>query len=66
MEITKRFIEQGLGVSYLPVSMVQEELEARKMVKVKQDKIELPTSYTYVVTKIETSEVKQLRLCQFK
>ena len=40
--------------------MVQEELEARKMVKVKQDKIELPTSYTYVITKIETPEVTEI------
>lgn len=61
MEITKRFIEQGLGVSYLPFSMVHEELEATKMVRVEQDKVELPTSYTYVVTKIETPEVKLLK-----
>lgn len=61
MEVTKRFIEQGLGVSYLPISMVQEELEDRKMVKVKQDKIESPTSYTYVITKIETSELTQFK-----
>lgn len=61
MEITKRFIEQGLGVSYLPVTMVQEELAAQKMVQVKQDKIESPTSFTYVLTKIETPEVKQCK-----
>ncbi|GAA3317077.1 hypothetical protein GCM10020331_014870 [Ectobacillus funiculus] len=27
VEITKRFIEQGLGVSYLPVTMVRDEVQ---------------------------------------
>ncbi len=58
IEISKRFIEKGLGVSYLPLSMVREELKHQKMVEVKQDKILSPTSFTYVVTKIETPEVK--------
>lgn len=61
MEITKRFIEQGLGVSYLPLSMVQEELVTRKLMKVEQDKIILPTSYTYIATKVEIPEVKQFK-----
>jgi LysR family transcriptional regulator, repressor for citA len=58
IEISKRFIEKGLGVSYLPLSMVREELKHQKMIEVKQDKILSPTSFTYVVTKIETPEVK--------
>lgn len=58
IEISKRFIEKGLGVSYLPLSMVHEELKHQKMIEVKQDKILSPTSFTYVVTKIETPEVK--------
>jgi LysR family transcriptional repressor of citA len=58
IEISKRFIEKGLGVSYLPLSMVREELKHQKMIEVKQDKITSPTSYTYVVTKIETPEVQ--------
>jgi LysR family transcriptional regulator, repressor for citA len=58
IEISKRFIEKGLGVSYLPSSMVREELKHQKMIEVKQDKILSPTSFTYVVTKIETPEVK--------
>lgn len=44
IEITKRFIEHGLGVSYLPFTMI------------KSDKISLPTSLTYVLTKAETIE----------
>jgi LysR family transcriptional repressor of citA len=58
IEISKRFIEKGLGVSYLPLSMVREELKHQKMIEVKQDKILSPTSFTYVVTNIETPEVK--------
>ena len=56
IEITKRFIEQGLGVSYLPRTMVQEELQADKLVVIKSEHILPPTSFTYVLTKVETSE----------
>ncbi|MDR6999925.1 LysR family transcriptional regulator [Neobacillus niacini] len=56
MEITKRFIETGLGVSYLPLSVVQEELRHRRMVEIKPDKIVPPVSFTYVVTKLEIQE----------
>lgn len=59
MEITKRFIEKGLGVSYLPLSMVQEELNRKQMIEVEHRYITLPISYTYVVTKVETSEVRR-------
>ena len=30
IEITKRFIEQGLGISYLPYTMVREEIKKNK------------------------------------
>ncbi|MGG1396758.1 LysR family transcriptional regulator [Bacillus salipaludis] len=56
MEITKRFIETGLGISYLPLSIVQEELKNGKMVEIKPNKIKLPDSFTYVITKRETPE----------
>lgn len=58
MEISKRFIEEGLGVSFLPLSMVQEEIKQQKVIEVKLDKIPLPSSLTYVVTKVETAEGK--------
>lgn len=61
VEITKRFIEQGLGVSYLPVSMVQDELRNKTLMEVKPNKIIPPASFTYVVTKTETPEVKQFK-----
>ncbi|KKI91978.1 transcriptional regulator [Bacillus sp. SA1-12] len=57
IEITKRFIEQGLGISYLPVSMIMEELMLKKLAEIKADKISLPTSSTYVITKLQTNEV---------
>lgn len=59
MEVTKRFIETGLGISYLPLSIVQEELKSKRMVDIKPDKIVPPASYTYVVTKIETPDAKE-------
>ncbi|WP_445486812.1 LysR family transcriptional regulator [Niallia sp. 03133] len=56
MEVTKRFIEAGLGISYLPYSIVQEELKWNKLVEIKADKVMLPTSYTYLITKLITRE----------
>ncbi|PLT33502.1 LysR family transcriptional regulator [Bacillus sp. V5-8f] len=57
VEVTKRFIEVGLGVSYLPYAMVKDEIGAKKLVEIQPDKIEPPTSSTYVLTKVETDEV---------
>lgn len=57
IEITKRFIEQRLGVSYLPYTMVREEINMNKLLEIKPNKISLPTSSTYVATKVETDEV---------
>lgn len=59
LEVTKRFIESGLGISYVPFSSVQEELKNERMIEIKPDKIVPPTSTTYLVTKIETPEVKE-------
>ena len=58
IEITKRFIEQGLGISYLPYTMVREEIKMNKLLEIRPDKISLPTSSTYVLTKVETDEAK--------
>lgn len=59
IEITKRFIEQGLGVSYLPYTMVKEEIKTNRLVAIKTDKIFPPTSSTYMLTKVETDEVSK-------
>ena len=56
IEVTKRFIEQGLGISYLPYSMVEKELQARTLKMIVPDKVTLPISQTYIVTKVMTPE----------
>ncbi|MCT2538168.1 substrate-binding domain-containing protein [Aquibacillus koreensis] len=56
VEVTKKFIENGLGVSYLPYSMVKDELSTDRLSEIKPDKIALPKSATYVLSKVETKE----------
>ena len=58
IEITKQFIEQGLGISYLPYTMVQEEIKQNKLLEISPVKISPPTSSTYVLTKIKSDEAK--------
>jgi len=58
VEITKKFIEQGLGISYLPRSMVKEEISMGKLLEVKSNQISPPASATYILTKVETDEVR--------
>jgi len=57
VEVTKRFIEEGLGVSYLPLTVVKEEIGMKKLVEIKPDRIIPTTSSTYLLTKVETEEV---------
>ncbi|WP_245805898.1 LysR family transcriptional regulator [Bacillus alkalicellulosilyticus] len=59
IEVTKRFIEEGLGISYLPYTVVKNELAMNKLTEIKPDKITPPTSSTYRVTKVETEEVSR-------
>lgn len=58
MEITKRFIEQGLGVSYLPTTVIRSEVQQQQLVIIPSVKIDSPTSLTYAVTKVQTDEAK--------
>lgn len=57
IEITKRFIEEGLGVSFLPLSVVKDEIGMNKLVEIPTAKINTLKSATFVVTKAETNEV---------
>lgn len=57
-EVTKKFIENGLGVSYLPYSMVKEEILQGRLIEIPPEKVKLPKSVTYVITKIGTEEAK--------
>jgi LysR family transcriptional repressor of citA len=59
VEITKRFIEKGLGISFLPITMVEEELNKGTMLEIPTHLIKRPTSFTYVVNKVKTSEVNE-------
>ena len=56
IEVTKRFIEEGLGVSYLPYSVIKDEINGNKLLKIDPKKISPPISSTYVLTKVETDE----------
>jgi LysR family transcriptional repressor of citA len=58
VEVTKRFIEEGLGVSYLPLTMVKEEIKQKKIIEIAPTLITPPKSSTYLVTKIETKEAR--------
>ncbi|WP_160725825.1 LysR family transcriptional regulator [Bacillus sp. USDA818B3_A] len=57
IEVTKRFIEAGLGVSYLPRTVVREEIGLGKLLEIEPDNIVPPTSSTYLLTKVNTDEV---------
>jgi LysR family transcriptional repressor of citA len=58
VHITKRFIEEGLGISFLPRSTVEQELKEGRMIEVNPGGIRLPSAATYVVYKRESPEVK--------
>lgn len=49
--ITKRFIRDGLGVSFLPHSIVKRELIEGKMMQPHFDLFELPSVFTYIIVK---------------
>jgi LysR family transcriptional repressor of citA len=49
VDITKRFIEEGLGVSFLPHSTVWRELMEGRLMEVPTPGLPLPTAATYVI-----------------
>ena len=49
--ITKRFIQEGLGISFLPHSIVRRELLEGRLMNIDFDLFELPKVTTYVVVK---------------
>ncbi|NMD70228.1 LysR family transcriptional regulator [Bacillus sp. DNRA2] len=58
VDISKKFIEAGLGVSFLPLTVVEEEILRGKLVEIPYTSISTPKSSTYVVTKVQTEETK--------
>lgn len=57
VNITKRFIEEGLGVSFLPRSTIKRELMEGRLLEVHTERIKLPIAATYIVKRKETPEV---------
>lgn len=56
IEVTKRFIEAGLGSAYLPYSMIQ---EMNEVMTIPAQAISPPISTTYLLTKVSTVEVEK-------
>ncbi|RIW32036.1 LysR family transcriptional regulator [Bacillus salacetis] len=59
IHITKRFIVEGLGVSYLPSSTVRRELLEGRLLEVRTNTFELPDAKTYAILKYEHKEQKE-------
>ncbi|KGX87118.1 LysR family transcriptional regulator [Pontibacillus marinus] len=55
VHITKRFIESGLGVSFLPKSTVRKELLEGRILEVPIPQIDLPQAHTFALTKYNHS-----------
>lgn len=49
VDVTKRMVEEGLGISFLPTSSVTRELQEGRLVSVPVPDMELPVSHTYLV-----------------
>lgn len=49
VDVTKRFIEEGLGISFLPHSTVWRELVEGRLLEVPTPGLELPVASTYVM-----------------
>jgi LysR family transcriptional regulator, repressor for citA len=63
VHITKRFIIEGLGVSFLPTSTVRRELLEGRLIEVHCESINLPEANTYAIMKYEHS--KQIEFLKF-
>lgn len=55
--ITKRFIEEGLGISFLPRSTVIRELIEDRVLEVYTAELTMPIASTYMIHQSETEEV---------
>lgn len=57
--ITKRFIIEGLGFSFLPESTVRRELLEGRLLEVYQHSFKLPDIYTYAIMKYKHSQQQE-------
>lgn len=53
VDITKRMVEEGLGVSFLPVSSVTRELQEGRLVSIPVAGLRLPVAHTYLILPAE-------------
>ncbi|WHY78523.1 LysR family transcriptional regulator [Neobacillus sp. WH10] len=59
VHITKRFIVEGLGVSFLPTSTVRRELLEGRLLEVDCHTIQLPEANTYAIMKYDHSKQRE-------
>lgn len=59
IHITKRFISEGLGISFLPESTVRRELLEGRLLEVFHHSFNLPKANTYAVTKYNHSKQRE-------
>ncbi len=56
--ITKRFIKEGLGVSFLPLSAVRSELAAGSMIEIPCEFAQMPSAGAYAIALYENEKRK--------
>ncbi|CEI83312.1 HTH-type transcriptional regulator CysL [Oceanobacillus oncorhynchi] len=56
VHITKKFIEEGLGFSFLPKIALNRELIEGRLLEVRTPELKLPKASTYIVTRADTEE----------
>lgn len=56
VHITKKFIEEGLGFSFLPKIALNRELMEGRLLEVRTPELKLPKASTYLVTRADTEE----------
>ncbi|WML38289.1 LysR family transcriptional regulator [Neobacillus sp. OS1-2] len=59
VHITKRFIVEGLGVSFLPTSTVRRELLEGRLLEVDCHSIQMPEANTYAIMKYDHSKQRE-------
>lgn len=57
VHVTKRFIEEGLGISFLPISIVQRELLEGRLLEVETPDFPKVSAQSYALTKYESGEI---------
>ncbi|WP_261132318.1 LysR family transcriptional regulator [Bacillus sp. Marseille-Q3570] len=59
VNVAKRFIEEGIGFSFLPRSSVNRELLEGRILEIHTDALQLPIAHTYLIQKDTNEEIQQ-------